>query len=144
MPATSQKKWHRPTLTEWQWRGVFFSLSVEDQPASLSAGTPKLLELSLIKASVEFVKVWGESVRSGPLEESNRSNVAVTASVPPEIEQNRWLVRVARVVTYVNKVFRPFRTVAIFLLCFFVWGGYLLCVVTKLMKQPRNRSLADL
>lgn len=84
--------------------GQFFRRKQFGQPASLSAGTPKLLELSLIKASVEFVKVCGESVRSGPLEESNRSNVAVTASVPPGIEQNAWLVSA---VTYVNKVFRP-------------------------------------
>lgn len=105
---------------------MFFSEEEKllNQPASLSAGTPKLLELSLIKASVEFVKVWGESVRSGPLEESNRSNVAVTASVPPEIEQNRWLVRVARVVTYVNKVFSPFHCVAIFL---FLVGEAIYC-----------------
>lgn len=55
-----------------------------DQPVSLSVGTPKLLELSLIKASAELVKVCGESVRSGPLEESNRSKEAATASFPPK------------------------------------------------------------
>lgn len=38
-----------------------------------------------MKASAEFVKVCGERVRSGPLDESNRSKVAVTASFPPEM-----------------------------------------------------------
>lgn len=47
-------------------------------------GTPRLLELSLMKASAEFVKVCGDNVRSGPLDESNKSKVAVTASVAPE------------------------------------------------------------
>lgn len=60
-----------------------------DSPVSLSAGTPRLLELSLMKASVEFVKVWGDRVRSGPLEESNMSNVVVTASFPPETKHTR-------------------------------------------------------
>lgn len=52
-------------------------------PLSVSAGTPRLLELSLMKASAEFVNVCGDNVKSWPLDESNRSNVAVTASVVP-------------------------------------------------------------
>lgn len=43
-----------------------------------------------MNASAELVKVCGDSVRSGPLEESNKSKVAVTASpVSPEIRLNR-------------------------------------------------------
>lgn len=53
-------------------------------PVSVSAGTPKLFELSLINASAELVNVCGDNVRSCPLDESKRSKVAVTASVAPE------------------------------------------------------------
>lgn len=66
--------------------------SSRDQPVSLSAGTPKLFELSLIKASAELVKVCGDSVRSGPLDESKRSKEAATASFPPK-RKTKWLIK---------------------------------------------------
>lgn len=51
-------------------------------PVSVSPGTPRLSELSLMKASVELVNVCGDSVRSWPLSESNRSKVAVLPPLP--------------------------------------------------------------
>lgn len=53
-----------------------------NSPVSVSPGTPRLSELSLMKASVELVNVCGDNVRSWPLSESNRSKDAVLPPLP--------------------------------------------------------------
>ena len=50
-------------FTAMQNPGFITSLNIV-LPVSASPGTPKLSELSFMKASVELVKVCGESVKS--------------------------------------------------------------------------------